>query len=267
MNPGFKKTVCLRDKNFDHVPDENEFFIWDRVNLKHGETVFTDKCIASDDSIGNIVWLMEPRAIIYPLYEHVYHNHSHFKEVWTFDKKLLDLNAKFPGRIKFVYASPAWIKTEEQQIYKKTKMHSIIASNKNTLLGHWIRHKIVERYRGFMDVYGDAYNPIENKLSGLKDYMFQFAIENSQDDFYFTEKLLDCLLTGTVPIYWGCPSIGKFFNTKGFVIINGDSSMANAIKNLTEKDYDSRVPYIRENFERAKKFCNQNEWLYRNVLT
>ena len=43
----------------------------------------------------------------------------------------------------------------------------------------------------------------DNKLAGLKDYMFTIVIENVVDDCWFTEKLMDSLLTGTIPIYWG----------------------------------------------------------------
>ena len=34
---------------------------------------------------------------------------------------------------------------------------------------------------------------------------------NGRGDYEFDEKLIDCFLTGTVPIFWGCPSIDKFF--------------------------------------------------------
>ena len=44
--------------------------------------------------------------------------------------------------------------------------------------------------------------------------MFQIATENVQKEFYFTDKILDCAITGTVPIYWGPKNIGNFFSTQ-----------------------------------------------------
>jgi len=39
---------------------------------------------------------------------------------------------------------------------------------------------------------------VVNKADTLVPYMFSLAIENSKLDGYFTEKLLDCFLTGVV---------------------------------------------------------------------
>ena len=54
----------------------------------------------------------------------------------------------------------------------------------------------------------------------LFDWMFHIAIENVSRDDYFTEKLLDCFLTRTVPIYWGCPNISNYFDAEGIIHIN-----------------------------------------------
>ncbi len=92
------------------------------------------------------------------------------------------------------------------------------------------------------------------KNYGLKDYMFSIVIENTKQDYYFTEKLIDALLTGTVPIYYGCPSIGDFFNTEGMIIVDNINDFMNAIDTLTNDKYESMMPHIQDNFERAKKF-------------
>jgi hypothetical protein len=73
-----------------------------------------------------------------------------------------------------------------------------------------LRHQSVLKFKDKMDLYGRGYNPVEYKLKCLKDYAFSLTIENTKKDYYFTEKLIDCFMTGTVPIYWGCPSIQKF---------------------------------------------------------
>ena len=48
---------------------------------------------------------------------------------------------------------------------------------------------------------------LKDKIDGLRDYRYHFCIENIKRDYWFTEKLIDCFVTGTIPIYWGCPSI------------------------------------------------------------
>lgn len=40
---------------------------------------------------------------------------------------------------------------------------------------------------------------------------------------YFTEKILDCFTTGTIPIYQGAPDIGDYCNAEGIVVIDDDN--------------------------------------------
>ena len=53
--------------------------------------------------------------------------------------------------------------------------------------------------------------------------MFSIAIENSRNGCYFTEKILDCFTTRTVPIYWGCPDIGDYFDMNVIITFNRKS--------------------------------------------
>jgi hypothetical protein len=55
------------------------------------------------------------------------------------------------------------------------------------------------------------------KHNYIKDYRFVFSIENSSFNGYVTEKIMDPMLVGAVPIYWGSESIGSEFNEKSFV--------------------------------------------------
>jgi len=104
---------------------------------------------------------------------------------------------------------------------KKTKTCSLIASNKQNLEGHRLRHRIANWLKTEMpevDLLGRAYKPIELKEDGLAAYHYSIIIENNQEREYFTEKLLDCMLCNTMPIYWGCPNIADYFNTEGMII-------------------------------------------------
>eukprot|EP00158_Paraphelidium_tribonemae_P005816 Partr_v1_DN27541_c0_g1_i1_m30618 putative (Alpha (1,3) fucosyltransferase len=44
----------------------------------------------------------------------------------------------------------------------------------------------------------------------LSKYKFVFALENSEDDYYTTEKLWQALKRGAVPIYWGAPNVHEY---------------------------------------------------------
>ena len=169
-------------------------------------------------------------------------------------------------------------------------MCSIITSNKNFTSGHALRHtitnKIIENNIQ-VDIYGDGFIPLKSsetksfdenhtarhesneKIKGLKDYMFSIIIENTKKDYYFTEKLIDSFLTGTVPIYYGCPSIGNIFDKKGMIIINGIDDCLSALEKINQNKYEHMFPYIQNNFEKAKRFkhFNFNEKVVLEKLT
>jgi len=147
-----------------------------------------------------------------------------------------------------------WVPTQEQKIHDKTKLLSIVASAKRYLPGHQLRHDVMSSIGKKMDIYGRCCNYIENKADALRDYKFNVCIENLQHPNWFTEKLIDCLRTGTVPIYWGCPNISDYFNTEGFIIVNNLNDIINVVNNLTEDDYTSRLEYIKENFIKAELY-------------
>ena len=75
-------------------------------------------------------------------------------------------------------------------------------------------------------------------------------------DYYFTEKLLDCFLSGTIPIYWGCPSIGDFFNTKGMIIFDDLLELKDKLKMCTKEYYENNRQPIEQYFYDVQKEYN-----------
>jgi hypothetical protein len=144
-------------------------------------------------------------------------------------------------------------------------MISIISSNKTQTNGHRLRHDIINQLNGKIDVYGRTYNPIDYKLDGLKEYKFHIVVENTKRDYWFTEKLIDCFVTGTVPIYWGCPSIGDFFDTNGMIIFDNVEELVDIINNLSIDDYIKRLESIKNNFNKSKKYLLPDDIIYKKL--
>jgi len=144
-----------------------------------------------------------------------------------------------------------WINKIDRDIHKKNKILSIIASGKRQTHGHRLRHEIINNKFIDMDVFGQGYNPIDNKITAFKDYMFSLIIENDNTDNWFTEKIIDCLITGTIPVYWGCNNIGNYFNVKGFIQFKNIEEFKNITPKLTKETYDNMFPYIKENFNKS----------------
>ena len=132
--------------------------------------------------------------------------------------------------------------------------------------------EFAEELKDKVDAFGSVqltlYNKMikhERKFESLKDYAFSIAIENLDsniDDYYFSEKITDCFITGTVPIYYGCPNIGKFFNTDSILIFNTAEELHNILDNLSMELYDSMKDAIYDNYKRSFKTPLTNDLAY-----
>ena len=102
-----------------------------------------------------------------------------------------------------------------------------------------------------------AFKPFEKKEMGLGPYQFSIVIENSREPTYFSEKLIDCLLCNTIPIYWGAPNVDQYFDTDGMIICQNVQEIQKAINTVTEEDYQRLSQVAPENHERALSYINQ----------
>ncbi len=114
---------------------------------------------------------------------------------------------------------------------KKTKLISVITSNKAFTRGHQERIEFVRKlklhYGSKLDVYGRGINDFNDKWETLAPYKYHIALENSSSKYYWTEKISDCFLAGTFPIYYGCTNINDYFPEKSFETIKiGDFDKA-----------------------------------------
>lgn len=135
---------------------------------------------------------------------------------------------------------------------EKSEIVSLIASTKDYYPGHSPRTELanaIENHDYGIAVFGKGRRAeVEDKRDALDKYMFSFAIENSQQDNYWTEKITDCFLTYTVPIYYGAPNIGSYFPEDSFISLGSLSieSVLEVLDELDENDYEKRLPALKE---------------------
>jgi len=217
---------------------------------------------ALNDNSGlpKYIWLLESRNIIPHIFDFVEKNKefvaSRCDGIFTCDKKL----AENDGFNYVVTNAVPWV--QERKIYDKTKLVSMISSNKSYTPGHRNRLKYVQKYKDSVDLYGDGFNRVEKKEDGLVDYMFSIAVENAVYDTYFTEKLTDCFATGTIPIFYGSREVTEYFNEDGIIFLDDDFD----VSSLTEELYYSKMEAIKDNLERAKEFPIAEDYLYQTYL-
>lgn len=225
--------------------------------------------------------LPEPRSTHPEVYQFVEEHIDKYHRIYTFDKKLLNLTA----RAKCLLFGTSWIKESDALIASTDSKAGIsfLCGSKSSIVGQKLRKSIyknqvlLERrtgkkldfWRSAKETLIPAVSPRGNRIIGTdvfekwnlhRPYSFSIVIENSQQDNYFTEKIIDCFLCKTVPIYWGCPNIGDFFSTKGIIILNGSDldvlkQLEGILRRCDANKYSSMLSAIEENYVSAFKYA------------
>lgn len=190
-----------------------------------------------------IGWIVESPAILEyfnsGFFDRLKKIENQFVCIYTHDKKLLESSSKY----KFFPYNDAWIK--DNQIIEKYKLISYILSHKKWTEGHLLRHKILENLPTNIDVFDN----INDKRLGLNDYYYSLTIENCKSDYYYSEKIIDCFKTKTIPIYWGCPSIGNFFDINGIITFDTIEELNSILKNISIEQYNSKLKSVEKNYQ------------------
>lgn len=238
---------------------------WAFNSYDHPISVYLDNDAmrgVQDKSNGkpSFLWLIESRKFDGGAIDTIKNNLdaivNTYEQIWTHNQELLSLHPKF----KWAPAYGSYI--TDFGVHPKTKLASMIVSDKRWTRQHEIRHDFAMANKDKIDVYGRGTREIAKKEEGLKDYMFSFAAENDTYDTYFTEKILDCFATGTVPIYMGTKKVVEFFNSDGIIFFEGSFN----ISDLTEELYLSKMEAIKDNYNRVQKYSVLDDWIFENYL-
>ena len=76
----------------------------------------------------------------------------------------------------------------------------------------------------------------DSKISFLRDYKFNIAFENSSAPGYITEKLVDCYMANTVPIYWGSEGDVAPYPKTSMICANDYPDLASLCARIKEVD-------------------------------
>jgi len=228
------------------------------------------KCVCDEQIYANkregkqVMLLIEPRSIQPNVYDYALQVANQYEYVFTHDSQLLK---ELPNAKPILWGG-VWCRSENP---KKTKLISMTSSDKEMCDLHKERKRIARKYKDKIDVYGtiDGGNYCE-PIDTLEPYMYSVVIENYIDDTWFTEKLLNCFATKTVPIYYGARDIFLYFDTGGMIVCKSIDEMEQKIERIlkdpeyaTKNYYGYKMLGILRNYELSKQYEKFDEWLYR----
>jgi hypothetical protein len=74
------------------------------------------------------------------------------------------------------------------------------------------------------------------RLDWMEDFKFNISFENTSVPGYISEKLVEPMLVGTIPIYWGDKLVHRDFNTESFVNVHELGDLEKAIQRVKALD-------------------------------
>lgn len=109
--------------------------------------------------------------------------------------------------------------------------------------------------------YKNNVGKIKNKILFLSSYKFSIAMENSEADGYFSEKIIDAFLAGTIPIYYGNYMIDEYINPNSYILIRGKNDIKEKIEYIKKIDNDDNLfqKIIHQNILIDEKFKEKIE--------
>jgi hypothetical protein len=254
---------CFAHCNYSNNPlQEARELRWNRdLANPASKTIFiTDRTIphfAGLQGRFKVAWLLEPRELNPALYDWVIANHGMFDVVMSHD---VDAMSHLPNFL-WVPFGGCWIPESNWGYPGDRTGVSIVASEKRQTIGHCLMHTVIAENSG-LEVMGRGYKPINSKLESMKTG-FQVVIENSSRNGYFTEKLIDCLITGTVPIYYGCPNLEDYGFNMGGILHCSDKEAINASISLALiSDPVLLAIEIADNIRVAQRYILAENYIY-----
>lgn len=254
----------------------SKYFMWDRYNIGLDTHFYTHNSML--ESMGKPVnkygLMIESKSIVpndYLIFDKNKGLEKDFDAIFTYDEKLLNQldNAKF-----LPICAQTWYDKEfgggflSSEAYKaKTKNISIVSSNKRMCHLHDLRIELAIKCKknNLADTFGTFDNRKPSKIAdSLADYRYSIVIENDVTDYFFTEKITNCFVSMTIPIYIGARKIDEYFNSDGIIKISEADfdNIDKVLSKCTKDEYENRLEAVKDNYKRALRYCNMDDYLY-----
>ena len=279
MIPAMRRILNVVDTGFAHdigmvAGRPPKLWAWDRTGSNPNRpTFYTHEKIfeVTAKRPHTYAILLESKALLKPLYDRMPAVIDNFDYVFTHDKELLDLR---PDKCRFIPGGGLWVGGSygqgEVRIYPKSRLLSMVSSTKAMCPLHVLRFEIAKALHSVpnIDVFiggwghtSPGWVPI---IESLRGHMYSIVMENFVDENYFTEKIINCFATGTVPIYLGARRIGEFFNSDGIITFSSWEYLLEILPTLSPDDYMKRAAAILDNHQRCQDYDCIEDYMARH---
>lgn len=155
----------------------------------------------------------DPRAVRLPLYAQIFDDADPLIRPAGY---VATHHLGRPGFCSFVVSNP--ICRMRNRIFKTLHRRKSVASGGNH--------------------FNNTGGPVADKMGFLRGYRFNIACENSSSPSYITEKLIDPILAGSIPIYWGAPDVHRDFDSRCMINVSDYGSLNELAAEVVRIDGD-----------------------------
>jgi len=234
-------------------------------------------------------------------------SHQLFRKIFTWHDPIVDQSKYF--KFNFSHHLSQQQKKEFLPFAQKSKFCTLIAGHKSVKHPQELYSKRVEAIRWFeknqpqfFELYGvgwdlhtfkgplicRAFNRIKlfrkifsekwpsyqgkvkDKLELLRNCKFSICYENAFGiEGYITEKILDSLAAGCIPVYWGAPNISQFIPEECFIRrenFTSYESLWQYLSAMTEEDYNKRLLAIQKFLTSPKHQVFESSFVAQSVV-
>lgn len=222
-----------------------------------------------------VLWIIEPNEVS-GFRQSAINNCDKFDLILTWDENILN---SCPNAKLFPYGT-TWIKDFVFQ--EKEFCITTLIGGKTQCVGHVLRHSLPKALSNVNNIPYHIYNSINTSFGSNQEFrtmknnvlknelfysQFHIVIENVFSNNWFTEKLIDCFQTKTIPIYIGCENIGDFFDTRGILQVKNLEELIDVCGKIDRNTYNSMLEFVEKNYQESMKYCDHRARIENAIKT
>ena len=222
-------------------------------------SISVDEFDFTDTTPYKVFVQLEPPDIV-PTEQRLIDSHTFYDLIITWNQRVLE---GCPNNTeKYIFGTCRWATNPKDHcdVSQKQFAVSYLTSSKVMCKGHHFRHEIFNNLPAQIgDLPVTKYmSPPEIPCKRPLLYPFQYSIvmENGRRTNWITEKLIDCLVSRTIPIYWGAPNVGEYFDSNAILTFETFSDLSVILRSLTPDFYQKRLASIDHNLQEAMKYTD-----------
>jgi len=258
---------------------DSRYIFWDRANKNLNYHFYSHQQIlhSTGTPLKKYALLIESEQIVpqdYMIFDKNPGLSKEFDKIFTFSERILE---KYDNALLYIYGT-VWYGTEfgggkmdPDACLKKSKGVSMVSSGKTMCDLHLKRIDLAKKMskNPYVDTFGtfDGGSRLEILADAFTDYRYNIAFENALTRNYFTEKVMNCFASMTIPIFIGADNIGDFFNADGIIQVTPDEALSNMdciLKLCTKEFYEERISAIIDNYNRVQDYLCPEDYIYKH---